>query len=138
MKSSLERERELSFELLSDARAKKARYNSQATRHTVLSDSVAPLCPAVKPYDWQTDVSEALALGLDVTESGKTLPWVMPLLLEENRDKIRPVISPLNELEADRVWQRLSLEMVDLTIVLLRVGSIFYREAQNTRRRCKP
>ena len=63
----------------------------------------------------------------------------MPLLLEENRDKICLVISPLNELEADHVWQRLSLEMVDLTIALLRVGSIFfYREAQDTRRRCKP
>ena len=50
----------------------------------------------------------------------------MPLLLEENRDKICLVISPLNELEADHVWQRLSLEMVDLTIALLRVGSIFF------------
>lgn len=97
----------------------------------------------IKPYDWQVDVSEALALGLDVTViagtgSGKTLPWAMPLLLEENRGRICLVISPLNELEADHVGQRLSLEMVDLTVVLLRVGSIVYREAQNTRSRCKP
>ena len=110
MKTLLEREREHSFNVLSDARAKRAGYNSQATRHA-FSDSVTALCPKIKPYDWQIDVAEALALGLDTTVvagtgSGKTLPWAMPLLLEENRDKICLVISPLNELEADHVRQR--------------------------------
>jgi superfamily II DNA helicase RecQ len=101
---------------------------------------VTALCPTIKPYGWQIDVSEALALGLDATViagtgSGKTLPWAMPLLLEENRDRICLVISPLNELEADHVWQRLSLGIVDLTMTLLFLGSIFHREAQNTRGR---
>jgi ATP-dependent helicase YprA (DUF1998 family) len=139
MKSSFEQERELSFKLLSEARTKKAGYDSQATRRK-LCDSVTALCPTIKPYGWQIDVSEALALGLDATViagtgSGKTLPWAMPLLLEENRDRICLVISPLNELEADHVWQRLSLGIVDLTMTLLFLGSIFHREAQNTRGR---
>jgi len=113
MKSSLERERELSYKLLSDARAKKEGYDSQAIRRT-LSDSVTALCPTITPYDWQVDLAEALTLGLDSTViagtgSGKTLPWAMPLLLEQNRDKICLVISPLNELEADHVWRRCTL-----------------------------
>ena len=104
MKSSLEREKELSYKLLSDARARKGGYDSQATRRT-LSNSVTALCPAIMPYERQIDLAEALTLGLDATViagtgSGKTLPWAMPLLLEENHDKICLVISPLNELEA--------------------------------------
>jgi len=107
MRSSLERERKISYDLLSEARAKRDGYNSQATRRT-LSDAVTALCPAITPYDWQLDLAEALTLGLDATViagtgSGKTLPWALPLLLEHNRDRICLVISPLNELEADHV-----------------------------------
>ena len=103
MKSSLSRSRELSYKLLSDARLKKEGYNSQAIRHTLS----VPQSP--HKYEWQIDLAEALALGLDATVivgtgSGKTLPWALPLLLEENRDKICLVISPLNELEAEHVW----------------------------------
>ena len=92
MKSSLERERELSYKLLSDAHLKREGYNSQVIRHT-LSASVTAWCPAITPYEWQIDLAEALTLGLDATViagtgSGKTLPWALPLLLEENRDKI--------------------------------------------------
>ena len=108
MKSSLERERELSYKLLSEARAKREGYDSETTRR-VLSDSVTRLCSTITPYDWQLDLAEALILGLDATViagtgSGKTLPWALPLLLEQNRDKICLVISPLNKLEADHVW----------------------------------
>ena len=51
------------------------------------------LCPTITPYDWQIDLAEALTLGLDATViagtgSGKILPWAMPLLLEENCDRI--------------------------------------------------
>ena len=107
MKSSLERERELSYNLLSVAPAKSDGYDSQATRRT-LSDSVTALCPTITPYDWQLDLAEALTLGLDATViagtgSGKTLPWALPLLLEKNRGRICLIISPLNELEADHV-----------------------------------
>jgi hypothetical protein len=61
----------------------------------------------------------------------------MLLVLEENRDRICLVISLL-EPEADHVWQSLSLEIVDLIMTLLFLGSIFNWEAQNTRGRCKP
>ena len=68
------------------------------------------LCPAITPYDWQVDLAEALTLGLDATViagtgSGKTLPWAMPVLLEQNHDRICLVISLLNELEVDHVWR---------------------------------
>ena len=107
MKSPLERERELSYKLLSEAHAKKEGYGSLATRRT-LSDSTTALCLGIMPYDWQVDLAEALTLGLNTTiiartGSGKTLPWAIPLLLEQNRDRICLVISPLNELEADHV-----------------------------------
>ena len=113
MKSSLERRRELSYKLLANPRTKKEGCDSQGTRHT-LSSSVTALCPTIKPYDWQIDPAEALTLGLDATViagtcSGKTLPWVMPLLLDENHNKICPVISSLNELEADHVQRRRTL-----------------------------
>ncbi|KAJ7082066.1 P-loop containing nucleoside triphosphate hydrolase protein, partial [Mycena belliarum] len=50
------------------------------------------------PYDWQLDVSEAYLLGLDAvviagTGAGKTMPFMMPLLL--HRDKYSLIISPL-------------------------------------------
>ena len=107
MTGSLEQQREYSLKLLSDARTKRVGYNSQATRHT-LAESVAARCPAVNPYDWQIDVAEAVALGLNATViagtwSGKTLPWALSLLLEENHEKICLVISPLNELKMDHV-----------------------------------
>ena len=78
MNLSHEREKQLSYELLSDARARKSGYDSVATRRS-LSESVNARCPTIKPYDWQVDVAEALTLGLDATViagtgSGKTLP----------------------------------------------------------------
>ena len=134
MKSSLEQERELSYKLLSEARAKREGYDSQATRDA-LSGSVTARCPTIVPYDWQIDVAEALTLGLDATViagtgSGKTLPWAIPLLLEENYGKICLVISPLNELEADHVWQLgRTLQATKLTAAPSRSGSLFHREA---------
>ena len=83
-------------------------YNPLATRRTS-SDAVTALYPVITLYDWQVDLAEGLALGLDATViartgSGKTLPQAMPLLLERNHDRVCLVISPLNELEADHVW----------------------------------
>ncbi|KAJ6570004.1 hypothetical protein B0H10DRAFT_1831904 [Mycena sp. CBHHK59/15] len=42
------------------------------------------------PYDWQIDVSEALIIGLDAvviagTGAGKTIPFMMPLLLHREK-----------------------------------------------------
>ena len=107
MTGSLERQREYSSKLFSDARTKRVGYDSQATRRT-LAESVIARCPVIKSYDWQIDVAEVVVLGLYTTViagtgSRKTLSWALPLLLEESRDKICLVISPLNELETDHV-----------------------------------
>jgi hypothetical protein len=60
------------------------------------------------PYDWQLDMAEALILGLDSmviagTGSGKTMPFGMPLLVDETKKKIVLIISPLNDLEVEQV-----------------------------------
>ncbi|KAJ7774230.1 P-loop containing nucleoside triphosphate hydrolase protein [Mycena maculata] len=57
------------------------------------------------PYQWQIDVSEALVLGLDAvviagTGAGKTIPFMMPLLLYPKKFVL--VISPLKILQADQ------------------------------------
>ncbi|KAJ7168072.1 P-loop containing nucleoside triphosphate hydrolase protein [Mycena crocata] len=59
----------------------------------------------MEAHDWQVDMGEALALGLDCsliagTGAGKTMPFVMPLFLES--EKIIIIISPLNALEVDQ------------------------------------
>lgn len=58
------------------------------------------------PYEWQVDVTEAILLGLDSvviagTGAGKTMPFMMPLLL--NRDKRIIIVSPLKVLQKDQV-----------------------------------
>ncbi|KAJ7214060.1 hypothetical protein GGX14DRAFT_618231, partial [Mycena pura] len=58
------------------------------------------------PYDWQINVSEAFVLSLDVvviagTGAGKTMPFMMPLLLHP--EKYSLVISPLKVLQQDQV-----------------------------------
>jgi superfamily II DNA helicase RecQ len=60
-------------------------------------------------HEWQLDVAEAILLGLDSvviagTGAGKTMPFMMPLLLDKNRVII---VSPLKVLQADQV--RISL-----------------------------
>ena len=82
-------------------------YNSVATRQSIENKFKATL-GGKAPYSWQIDVTEALMLGVDCvviagTGSGKTMPFGMPLLLDENKDKMVVVISPLNELEAEQV-----------------------------------
>ena len=60
------------------------------------------------PYDWQLDAAEALILGLDCvviarTGAGKTIPFVLPLFVQDSLDKLVLIISPLNALETDQV-----------------------------------
>ena len=62
----------------------------------------------LEPYGWQLDIAEAILLGLDCvavagTGSGKTMPFVMPLLVDRTKKKMVIVISPLNDLEEDQV-----------------------------------
>jgi superfamily II DNA helicase RecQ len=86
---------------------KSRNYDSITTRQTIES-KFKNIFDGRAPYEWQTDVTEALLLGLDCiviagTGAGKTMPFGMPLLLDEAKDKMVVVISPLNELEAEQV-----------------------------------
>jgi DEAD/DEAH box helicase len=99
-----------SDDFLTSARESAAKcrdYNYAATRHAIKTKFRA-VFSGKSPYSWQVDVTEALLLGLDCvviagTGSGKTMPFGMPLLLDEAKEKIVVVISPLNELEAEQV-----------------------------------
>ena len=95
-----------SYSNLDAARAQEAdrrKYSSQETRQR-LSKEVEKRFNGRSPYDWQLDVGEALHLGLDTvliarTGAGKTMPFVMPVLLGGKAI----VISPLNALQDDQV-----------------------------------
>ncbi|KAI0683129.1 P-loop containing nucleoside triphosphate hydrolase protein, partial [Cytidiella melzeri] len=59
------------------------------------------------PYSWQLDISEAILLGLDSvlmagTGAGKTLPFVLPLLVDKTGYSKIIIVSTLNELEQDQ------------------------------------
>ncbi|KAF8168911.1 P-loop containing nucleoside triphosphate hydrolase protein [Pholiota molesta] len=78
-------------------------YDSHATRtrvHQLFRERFG--CP---PHDWQVDVTEAMLLGLDSiviagTGAGKTMPFMMPLLLDLKSKCI--IISPLKVLQEDQ------------------------------------
>ena len=60
----------------------------------------------IVPRMWQLDVAECLLLGIDceviaATGAGKTLPFVLPLLVRP--DKMVIILSPLDALELDQV-----------------------------------
>ncbi|KAI0756507.1 P-loop containing nucleoside triphosphate hydrolase protein, partial [Daedaleopsis nitida] len=81
-------------------------YNSTTTRSEILR-MFSGAFHGKLPYSWQVDVTEALLLGLDTvvvagTGAGKTMPFVMPLLLRSYKNKMVIIISPLNELEEDQ------------------------------------
>lgn len=85
-------------------------YSSQVTREAIVKRCEEAFS-GNKPYDWQIDVTEALLLGLDCvaiagTGAGKTMPFGLPLLVDESRSKMVIVISPLNDLEAEQVSTR--------------------------------
>ena len=92
--------------------ALKSGYNSSKTR----SDLISIFCNRFghDPYEWQLDVTEAILLGLDSvviagTGAGKTMPFMMPLLLD---DKKVIIVSPLKILQADQVQYHLDLRFV--------------------------
>lgn len=95
---------EKSYAYLSSQQTKTPRYCSKTTRHAL--PAICEAWMGRKPYPWQLDCAEALILGIDCiilvgTGFGKTLPFMIPLLLHS--DKVTIVISPLNALEEDQV-----------------------------------
>jgi len=78
-----------SFNILEEVRRSEKGYSSRTTRKA-LANAVNVAFNQNTPRDFQLDVTVALILGLDTTVvagagSGKTLPWAMPLLLDENK-----------------------------------------------------
>jgi ATP-dependent helicase YprA (DUF1998 family) len=120
-----------SYELLDAARAtaaKSRRYDSVWTR-AALVDRFKNSFVGLQPHDWQLDVTEAVLLGLDCiviagTGAGKTMPFAMPLLLDENKDKIVVVISPLNELEHDQVSSTIVLSISCCLVTFSRLNDL--------------
>src|SRR5271170_429266 len=95
-------------EILKNARKEASEscgYDSQATRKAI-KEKFGAVFNGKSPYEWQIDVTEAIILDLDCiviagTGAGKTMPFVMPLLLDEHKHKSVVVISLLNQLEAE-------------------------------------
>ncbi|KAJ3974830.1 P-loop containing nucleoside triphosphate hydrolase protein [Lentinula raphanica] len=102
-----ERDYERSKKKLEIARLEASRrngYNSTTTR-AILRAEFTRITGGLAAYPWQLDTAEALLLGLDWsviagTGAGKTMPFVMPLLIEPTKRVI--IISPLNALEEDQ------------------------------------
>jgi ATP-dependent helicase YprA (DUF1998 family) len=78
-------------------------------------------------YNWQLDICEALLLGLDCiaiagTGAGKTMSFIMPLLVDPTKKKVVIVILPLNALEHDQVRCKVTLLTLILTVMLTQAG----------------
>jgi hypothetical protein len=72
--------------------------------HRTITETFRNIFNGRDPYDWQINVCESLLLGLDCviiagTGAGKTMPFAMPLLLDNMCCKMILVISLLNELQ---------------------------------------
>ena len=105
--SAHELARQQSYQILEGARreaAAKSNYNSGLTR-SELSNTFRERFGAV-PHEWQLDTAEAILLGLDSiviagTGAGKTIPFMLPLLVDEKKKIV--IISPLKILQDDQV-----------------------------------
>jgi ATP-dependent helicase YprA (DUF1998 family) len=89
-----------------DTALKDRNYDSEGTRQTMFR-KLQDIFNGRIPYEWQLDAAEALILGLDCvvvagTGAGKTIPFVLPLFVQDSRDKLVLIISPLNALETDQ------------------------------------
>ncbi|KAK7021630.1 hypothetical protein R3P38DRAFT_2533395 [Favolaschia claudopus] len=101
--------RQRSAGVLEDARlwaATEYGYNSVHTRATM--NEALKARANYNAHSWQLDVAEALLLRVDClviagTGSGKTTPFLLPLLLPENKGKFALIISPLLSLQAEQV-----------------------------------
>ncbi|GLB46004.1 putative P-loop containing nucleoside triphosphate hydrolase protein [Lyophyllum shimeji] len=100
------RQRSKSYDILEKARLEAAKTKSYASDQTRLElETLFRQRFGRDPYEWQVDVTEAILLGLDCvviagTGAGKTMPFMMPLLLDDN--KCIMVISPLKVLQEDQ------------------------------------
>ncbi|KAF7324819.1 Bloom syndrome [Mycena kentingensis (nom. inval.)] len=100
--------RKRSAEVLEDARlwaGAEYGYHSRHTRDAMRDEFKTRT--GHNAHDWQLDVAEALLLRKDCliiagTGSGKTTPFLLPLLLPENKGKFALIISPLLSLQSEQ------------------------------------
>ncbi len=90
-----------------DTALKDRNYDSERTRRA-MDQKLQDDFDGRSPYNWQLDAAEALILGLDCvvvagTGAGKTIPFALPLLVQDSLDKLVLIISPLDALETDQV-----------------------------------
>ncbi|KAH9847960.1 P-loop containing nucleoside triphosphate hydrolase protein [Lenzites betulinus] len=118
--------RRRSYLLLQNAREEahnKRRYDSTASRIVMAEECAKRTGLLARPE--QLDVAECMLLGLDAvciagTGWGKTLPFVLPLLVPQSRGKIVVIVSPLNALEID---QAARFQKMDVTAVALNANT---------------
>jgi ATP-dependent helicase YprA (DUF1998 family) len=99
--------RPLASAFLQEARLEDQSYNSGATREA-MTQGLQKVFDGRSPYPWQLDAAEAILLGLDCiviagTGAGKTVSFVLPLLVGDSSNKMVIVISPLNALAFNQV-----------------------------------
>ena len=92
------------------AAARDLKYDSTLTR-VKICEEFEMRTGGKKPYGWQMDVAEAIITGLDCvvvvgTGAGKTMPFIMPLLVNPKKHII---ISPLDALEHNQVSTNLNV-----------------------------
>lgn len=83
------------------------KWNSEEIRDCI-SKAFQAVFDGHAPYEWQLDVAEAVLLGIDTTliartGSGKTIPFILPLLCPGAEAYMVLIISPLKELQRDQV-----------------------------------
>jgi len=96
--------------VLQDARTEAVGYSSEDMRSEI-SSAFKDSLNGLEPYSWQLDGCEALLLGLDCiviagSGAGKTMPFIMPLLVDPTKKKVVIVISPVNVPEHDQARVR--------------------------------
>lgn len=88
------------------AHAESQQYDSAKTRKQLTQMFIKKT--GKSPYKWQFDVAEAIILDLNCivlagTGSGKSMPFVMPLMQDAVDGKIIIIVCPLIELQEDQV-----------------------------------
>ncbi len=126
-----EEERARFYRLLEKTRrdaVKTRKYDSTAVRVLMAQECFTRI--AITPREWQLDIAEAILLGLDTvlmagTGSGKTLPFVLPLLADKKGLSKIIIVSTLNELEKDQVRRFWLLYRSD-TVTTCIYSRVFY------------
>jgi hypothetical protein len=106
-----EQQYDRSYKLLACHRLKHKHWRPNFTAENwrqKLSECVSVAMNRLIPHNWQLDIAEALKYKLDClvlagTGAGKTLPFVLNLLMDKNLNHKIVILSPLIELQFDQV-----------------------------------